>query len=198
MLYRIKNAHPSNERFPKGGLAFQQAHHRDIPGSPTIWVATEPTGYGYSAEFARDDLEPFPIIKPGEFEAAIQFYASGRVTPPNFEVGTPETLDQDLDIIASGGSMGVWSGIMHIRLPGANSSTWARGFVTHTQAGRMTGEVRLLLYRGSGRVDWPRTARFMICRHHAPVTSSHHQQSRGIHNAICIKCGLDMSVDSSD
>lgn len=44
----------------------------------------------------------------------------------------------------------------------------------------------------------PTAWRLAICKHEVKSTGSHYENMRGWHPAHCVKCGLDLSVDSSD
>lgn len=80
----------------------------------------------------------------------------------------------------------------------ANNKQWnARFFLDYTQGGSLTGTGIVAwtawkdgAYRATG-------LKFAICEHEKKVAPGANP-SRGWHPGHCIKCGLDMSVDSGD
>lgn len=143
--------------------------------------ATAPTTdkrHGFSLD---DDL--MPIVR-------------GEVPLPNLEDLENQALAIG-NIAATGHSMKpVWG---HAVLPGETHKRWAFYFLTPVPTNRGGG------YDGGGYVmfygGWPdhgRIVRFAICKHEMQGTGTREQSQRGWNPGYCRKCGMDMSVDSSD
>lgn len=129
---------------------------------------------GYSLQ---DDL--MPIIK-------------GKVPLPNFK---EMELEKGIGVIASAGGLQTVSGINNAKVPGMTSNwgTWARYWLDTTQGGGYSGAGYVIFWDNSkGRVGT-----FTICDHKF-IEGSGADNTRGWHPGHCGKCGLDMTVDSSD
>jgi hypothetical protein len=90
-------------------------------------------------------------------------------------------------------------GVQHILLAGEAHTTWARAFVNHTQGGTFDGTGIVIWWRGQMQrgPEGSQIARFALCKHQKQQGSGANP-SRGWHPGKCTKCGLDMTVDSSD
>ena len=73
----------------------------------------------------------------------------------------------------------------------------ARYFLQHTQGGSLTGEAYVLFTQWHQGKSQLRFVRVAVCDHKM-VPSRGADPMRGWHPSKCDKCGLDMSVDSSD
>lgn len=128
-------------------------------------------------QYSMDDLNP--ILK-------------GEERIPNFE---PMDCGRMMNNIAACGHS------MHPQWGWANFSgrkEWAQFFLTPTAMGsaprNLDGAGYVIAY---GPRDTPTTGTFAICRHEK-VAAPGANHSRGWHPGHCKKCGLDMTVDSSD
>ncbi|WP_457663964.1 hypothetical protein [Sinorhizobium medicae] len=74
---------------------------------------------------------------------------------------------------------------------------WTYFFLSHNQAGGLTGEGYAVRYGSSYPTPEPRVMAFAICKHEA-VAGANANPRRGWHPARCKHCGLDMTVDSGD
>lgn len=166
-------------------------------------------------QYAPADVElAEPLSKRNGFslEEDLNPLMYGLVTVPNFEELDPLT---GIDNIAAGGGMVAVPSVMWARLPGSDRGIWARYFLNKEQGGGLSGSGYVMIYgglkakrneagaiildenqrhvmAGSGRIG-----RFAICQHEKKdAPGANH--SRGWHPGHCTKCGLDMTVDSSD
>lgn len=129
---------------------------------------------GYSLE---DDL--MPIIK-------------GKIPLPNYE---ELELEKGIAIIAASGGLQTITGINNAKVPNMNSNwgTWARYWLNTEQYGGYSGEGYVIFYdSGKGRVG-----KFAICKHES-IKGADARPTHGWHPAHCAKCGLNLTVDSSD
>lgn len=117
---------------------------------------------------------------------------AGKVELPNMK---ELTLEQGIASIAAAGGTLARPDVESVRLPGSTrmAGEWARYFLNRTQGGRFDGTGFVIWY-GSGK---GRVATFAICKHE-PVAGADARPHVGYHPARCGKCGLDMTVDSSD
>lgn len=127
---------------------------------------------GYSLE---DDLQP--IIK-------------GEVVLPNFE---EMPLDNVVNNIASGGHM-MLSKWGYSRQRAGDCKQWTQFFLCPAGMGRALDGTGYALIYGSPR---PIVGKFAICVHEAKAGADARPHV-GWHPAHCVKCGLDMTVDSGD
>lgn len=135
---------------------------------------TEFTGKRHG--FTRDDFAP---------------YFKGNATLPNFK---ELELPVGLGMIAAGGGLRVRQEIDNIKLPGSTRKWggWARYFLGTGQGGSLDGTGLVIWYdKGVGRIG-----RFALCNH-VKHTHSDANPTRGWHPGHCVKCGLDLTVDSS-
>jgi hypothetical protein len=111
----------------------------------------------------------------------------GAVVLPNFN---PIELEKAVASIAASYGPGIRGNAL---IPGDMHRNWAQFFLDTTQGGSCDGTgIVLYYYRGKGAA-----ARFAICEH-TKVDGPGANHSRGWHPGSCSKCGLDMTVDSSD
>lgn len=209
-VYRLKPE--GANQLPAGTLLFpwQLGSHSTQPAG-TIHLSESVNGQGRSLFVQRDHVEPigdfgkgFVLPKWDEFERLAQFYMTGFEVPPNLQVGTDESLDADLNAIAHAYGAQFFSGRCKIANSGdPMASKWgeiAMAVMGRTQGGNLTGDAVVLRYKPSwGKPDAPfaRTARFRLCAHDS-VRGANARPERGWHPARCSRCGLDMTVDSSD
>lgn len=120
-------------------------------------------------------------------------YLRGKVELPNF---VELDLAVGIGCIAAGGGLRVRQPVENAKLPKDTSTwgRWARYFLGVTQGGTLDGTGYVIWYgdNGNGRVG-----RFALCQHKKQGGSAA-QSQRGYHPGHCTKCGLDMTVDSSD
>lgn len=126
-------------------------------------------------EFTEEELDP---------------YLTGKIAWPNFKA---IELGAGLDMIACGAGYGV-TGVKRILLQGKLHSRWARYFLNYTQSGGQTGEALVVVYGGGEEAI---VALVSICQHEKRLAPGANPM-RGWHPGHCVKCGLDMTVDSGD
>lgn len=204
MIYRLKRDLPEFEK-AAGCLLFEARHS----SAAQLVLATEATGYGRmivvggpKGIIPRDAVEANPATTHKDFRDLMAGIAAGRLPLPNVE--PVDTMDA-LRTIACGGGMECWPRVANVKVPGRGTwggdTTWARLFLTHTQMAGIDGRGYAILYqpqRGDGQ-PYPEgpVVRFAICQHE-PVAGANARPDRGWNPAHCPKCGLNMSVDSSD
>jgi len=116
---------------------------------------------------------------------------AGEIELPNFEPVTPEYF---CNALASGGhSMTPKWG--HAKADG-NYKPWAHYFLTNysNMGGGVDGSGYVCIYAGNGN---PKVGRFAICKHEKKLGAGANP-SRGWNPGACVKCGLDMTIDSGD
>lgn len=197
--YRLKSDFDQGhgrEPIKAGTLMYSWAlgGHRKMPVG--IELSVWPSGQGVNLDVPRDQIEgPNPEPKAGEFAELIAYYLRGSDVPPNLIIGSPETLDDDLDGLAH--NWGEYGG-GRVKVPGDTGyGQIAMVALPKTQGGALTGEAKVLFYSPKWGKQGPRTAKFKLCDH-AHVAGASANPSRGWHPGRCSKCGLDMTVDSSD
>ena len=121
----------------------------------------------------------------------------GKAMLPNFE---ELPLDHGIATIAAGGCLLAQPGVMNAKIPGSTSSWghWARYFLATTQGGLFDGTGYVIWYASEGGHGKGHVGRFAICDHKKEGTGSVEQSRRGYSPGFCTKCGLDLTVDSSD
>lgn len=116
---------------------------------------------------------------------------AGDVPIPNFEEVTPEYF---CNALASGGHSMIpkWG---HAKQDGSNYKPWAHYFLTNysNMGGDPDGSGYVTVYN-SGK---PKVGRFAICKHEKQLAGGANP-SRGWNPGACVKCGLDMTIDSGD
>jgi hypothetical protein len=150
----------------------------------------------YSTQGYKDDeLEPAPPRKPGGFDLKTEITPRIQGALP-WEHIEPADLNLMLSNIAACAGWQVYAGIGYVQKPGESRQTWARFFLHTTQGAQYTGEAHALVYEGGqvGASAW----KLSICKHEIQDSSTAAGRMRGWHPAKCLKCGLDLSVDSSD
>lgn len=180
----------------KGGLCFSVREHEGQP-----MLCSSPGGWGVSFTMPPDQIERYQFGDPkhGDFGALLRYYLAGKAVLPNFE---PVPIPDGMNSIAAGAGMAeADGGVQHILLPGADRTCWARAFISFTQGGRFDGSGYVIWYRTKNwNVPWDgesQIARFAICKHEKrDGPGANHM--RGWHPGSCTKCGLDLTVDSSD
>lgn len=181
----------------KGGLVFC------IPRSGVNvkrLLTASPNGWGKPFEVPDDQLEPyrFDDVRSTDFPELIRYYLGGQAILPNFE---QVPIEHGLDSIAAGGGMHeAHGGVQNVLLPGAERTTWARVFLNYTQGGSMDGTGLLVWYRDPftrNKPEGSQIARFAICKHEKKAAIGANP-NRGWHPGSCVRCGLNMTVDSSD
>lgn len=116
---------------------------------------------------------------------------AGDASLPNFEPMTPEYF---CNALASGGhSMSPKWG--HAKVEGSTHKAWAQYFLTNfsNMGSEPDGSGYVAVYGSRG----PIVGRFAICKHEKKIGAGANP-SRGWNPGSCIKCGLDMSIDSGD
>lgn len=116
---------------------------------------------------------------------------AGDVEVPNFE---PVTADYFANLLASGGHSLVpkWGWAKQER----GHKTWAFYFLAnHSNMGAAPDGSGYVTIFGMNNV--PKVGRFAICKHEKQ-NGAGANHSRGWHPGRCSKCGLDMTIDSSD
>lgn len=73
-----------------------------------------------------------------------------------------------------------------------------RYFLICTQGGALTGEAYVLYTRYHQGVSQVRLAQVAVCDHQRVGHSGPEDRMRGWHKATCVKCNLNMTVDSGD
>ena len=114
---------------------------------------------------------------------------AGETDLPNFEPVTPEYF---CNALASGG---------HSMAPkwgwakGERGKSWAHYFLTNysNMGGAPDGSGYVTIYGGNE----PTVGRFAICKHEKKLGASANPM-RGWYPGSCVKCGLDMTIDSGD
>ena len=129
-----------------------------------------------------------------DYDADLRPIVEGRQSPPNFK---------EIDLAEGVGTIVACVGFREergrIRQMGETFTTWARYFLKATQGGGLDGTGYVIWYHskpGFGGVA--RMGEFAVCDHAVVGTSTPQEKQRGWHKAYCSKCGLDMTVDSSD
>ncbi len=169
----------------------------------------QPDGWGYHRYLPAGSFEPYNVLEPKavDFEWLLQALQRRCFYLPNFVPvmsDDAEGMRNLISSIASGGSSGA-TGVSHVILPpqpgeirALEHSIWARLFPWYTQAGKLDGRGSILLYAPSYRKGvHPIGGTYSLCAH-AYVKVPTGREQRGDHRGYCSKCGLNMSVDSSD
>ena len=176
------------DKMPKTGNLVRR-DNRDLN---RVWSRMD--NGGWQQPINNLQFEEHPPLTWRDFPALCEFYFNGHGQLPNLKVA--DDADRFLDTIACGGSLAPWPKVAHIKLPGDQYSRWARAFLPLTQGGQHDGKGYLIAYNGFGRKG-PRLFTFALCDH-AVVTGAGARPERGWHPARCSRCGIDLSVDSSD
>jgi hypothetical protein len=134
--------------------------------------------------------------RSGYTDADFDPIVTGKRPLPNFERMEPGDL---LNAIAAGGGLEC-SGVHWAKID--DHANWARYFFSRTQGGVRDGSGYAVVYASGKRPDGTFGSmgfggRFVICRH-VKVAAPGANPTRGWHPGHCEKCGLDMTVDSSD
>ena len=159
------------------------------------WAWSSLESGGYQRQLADLEFERNPALTHKDFPALLSYYFYAHGILPNLE---PFDIERGLDAIAAGASLASWKGVNHVMLPGSQHSTWARAFVGYTQGGVIAGDGYMIVYRGQFTRDRPHSIyKFRLCDH-AVVKGASARPERGWHPARCSRCGLDLTVDSSD
>lgn len=203
MYYRTVEpieAENNREALAIGVLLFPWRASQPKIAQGCVAVSASPNGWGAMREVPLAKLEKSPAPRWQEFAQLMEYYFVGAVIPPNLIVGTPETLDADLNRVAHTYAKFTAGRILIPDKPGMGQfGETCIGNLGVTQGGRLDGSAHILFNvpTWGGPVKHPRTAHFKICDH-ASVTGANANPSRGWHPARCSKCGLDLTVDSSD
>lgn len=120
----------------------------------------------------------------------------GDVPLPNFKA---EDLARTVNNIAAVGHslLAKWGWVMH---PTENRKQWAQFFLSpasmgNANSGSFDGSGYIMIF--SSRKEGPIVGRFAICEHQKKLAADANP-GRGWLPGACVKCGLDMTVDSSD
>lgn len=132
---------------------------------------------GYINEVRKEfyHAEPLPHFKPMSHAAFLNALAGGGHSMPSY--------------------------FGYAVLPGENPSAyhgWTMFFLHRTQGGVWDGTGILVRYGSKAGEATPITGEFAICEHKKFSTGTYLQGMHGWHPGYCEKCGLDLSVDSSD
>ena len=172
----------------------------------------EPDGrQGYHREIPVDAFEVVDPLNPkwGDFDFLHRAMLYGAFPVPMTDMiwsDDPASMTRLISNIAAGGGSGV-TGVGHVILTPPEDADlrqyehtrWARAFPSYTQGGNMTGQGLILLYDVSyGHKRVPVAGRYALCKHEYVDQSTPERKQRGDHRGYCSKCGLNMSVDSSD
>lgn len=163
-------------------LILQKATDRDLYGGTihdTVDLAKE-----FLQNIVNDAENPVPRRKGGYTLADFEKIVKGEIALPNVE--NARSLAEGINNIASLG----------------HSLTPKWGYSFNRDGHKNWTQFFLNVYDGSGYamiygVGGGSVVRFTICRHQKK-TGAGANPSRGWHPGHCIKCGLDLSVDSSD
>lgn len=125
-------------------------------------------------------------------EADYASIIAGDVMIPNFE---PVTLEYFCNALASGGHSMIpkWG---QAKVEGSAYKPWAHYFLTNysNMGGDPDGSGYVCIYGSNGT---PKVGRFAICKHEKKLSAGANP-SRGWNPGSCVKCGLDMTIDSGD
>lgn len=181
---------------PKAGALIRLDERPRYPGTPLL-ARSGMDGHGFARKPEDLHYEVNPALTWRDFDTLLAFYLRGGAPLPN--LGAIDVAD-GLRYIAASGGLGVWPTIATVKVPGdkSNWGTWARVFLGYTQGGKLDGTGCLIAYQRKGDTSphgpiW----RFKLCDH-SVVTGSGARPQRGWHPARCSRCGLDLTVDSSD
>lgn len=182
----------------KGMLVFAARSYHGHIGPPHLTTTAD--GQGVAFTMPEDQIEPYrDFDKPqaDDFEQLFRYYFKGNAALPNQEpITDPQKVLAALDGLALGG-WGVWPESANLRLDDdPHHGRWARIFLAREQFGGLSGSGIAIVYQGSMRPDYPRLYRFALCKHER--VSRGGNPARGYSPGRCTKCGLDMTVDSSD
>lgn len=183
------NAAPSA---PKAGALVA----RDTRLHDRIWSRIDGRG-GFQAKPDQLEIEPHPVLDWRDFPVMLDYYLSGHGRLPNLK---PLPTEAGLRNIACCAGWTTRPGIATVRIPGDNSNwgTWARVFLSFTQGGMIDGSGCLIAYqRQHQRYEHGPVYSFALCEHRKQ-TGAGARPMYGWHPGRCIRCGLDMTVDSSD
>jgi hypothetical protein len=144
--------------------------------------------------YADDDLEPAPPRKPGGFDLKTELVPRIQGALP-WEHIEPADLARMLSNIACCAGWSAYPQIGYVTKPGESRGSWARFFLGTTQMDGYSGEAHALVYESGGM---PSAWRLRICAHEVKDSSTPEGRMRGWHPARCVKCGINLSVDSSD
>lgn len=119
----------------------------------------------------------------------------GEVEIPNLE---EQPTDKALATLACCAGLAVIPHVASVKLPGQQHRVWARYFLSTGQGGGYDGTGYVIWYASRPTGDAiGKIGTFAICKHeHVEGPGADH--NRGWHPGYCSKCGLDMTVDSSD
>lgn len=164
---------------------------------------------GYHRKIPEDAFEVVNVYAPHwkDFEPLFKAMCHGIFSLPHFDPvwsDDAEGMTKLISNIAAAGGTGA-TGVSHIVLPNEfcptpydRNSRWARLFPNYTQGGNMSGDGLILLYDTTyGKSRTPIGGRYYMCEHEY-IKQHTGREHRGDHRGHCSKCGLDMSVDSSD
>jgi hypothetical protein len=207
VIYRLKEPVEGREDLKVGQLMFEMRHS----GNGKTVITDQGDGYGRGVVVTPGMVDRTGDFQATDFEALLSYILAGRMALPNVE-----TLDPDdaLNTIACGGSLSACKSIGHVKVGTDTHSRWAQVFLDWTQMGGLSGTGYAILYRTPRQTqvaadgqqpkwekDWsgsgPAIVKFAICKHEVKA-GANANPSRGWHPAHCAKCGLNMSVDSSD
>jgi len=144
--------------------------------------------------YADDDLEPAPPRKPGGFDLKTELVPRIQGALP-WEHIEPADLARTLSNIAACAGWSAYPDIGYVTKPGESRGSWARFFLGLTQMDGYSGEAHALVYESAAM---PSAWRLRICAHEVEDSSTAAGRMRGWHPARCLKCGINLSVDSSD
>lgn len=137
----------------------------------------------YRAPFTLENMKPF---------------LTGKLSWP---IVVEKSLEEIVCMLVVCRMVPVLQGKMRARIGSKNSSFDAHYYLNHTQAGALDGRAWVLwgtyVPEANDVVAFARAAAVSLCDHVRTVGSSA-QPLRGWSPAKCLKCGLDMTVDSGD
>ena len=185
----------NRQGMPAAGALVRLDQRPRYRGAP-LFAHTGMDGAGFSRQPADLDLDHHPALTWRDFETLLSFYFHRGARLPNLK---PMDTVKGLNAIASGGSLSAYARIAIVDIPGnaSNWGAWARAFLGYTQGGHLTGSGYLIAYNRPGDPSPPpQIWRFMLCDH--SFVAGRGRPERGWRPGHCSRCGLDMSVDSSD
>lgn len=171
----------------------------------------------------RTDIEPraqgmipWEVIEPADFDTTLQNIAScwgwatydgiAHITLPGapytswarlflrLTQGGGFTGEAHALVSENGGAYGYPDDLRDAVIAAAQAAVHDK----HAPAGDLAAAVLAMEAAKRWRSARPSAWRLAICRHEIKSTGTPDQNMRGWHPAHCVKCGLDLSVDSSD
>lgn len=185
---------------PTGNLLLVKERYQATKANVAGYICSPIDNRYTSRGYPDDELEAAPERKRGDpydFKTEIVPRAQGAIPWEHVE---PADLTWTLSTIARCAGWQAYAGVASVKKPGDHHPSWARIFLHQLQGGGYNGEAHALVWENSrdGKVAMPSAWKLSICKHEIVDCSTPDGRMRGWHPKYCSKCGLDMSVDSSD